>query len=699
MHPSLIPFFHPQGIAIIGASRDPTKLGYGLARNLVDSGFPGPIYFVNPRGDRLLGKPIFASVRLVPDPVDLAILMAPAAAVPAALQECGDRGITAVVLLSGGFREVGPAGAALEEECLRIAAQHGIRLVGPNCVGMIDTHLPLNGTFLPPPPPAPGTIAFLSHSGAICSAINDWLRGQGLGVSYLVSLGNQADVTETDLLEPISDDRNTAVICLYIESIRDGVRFIEQARLAGQKKPVLALKVGRFESGRRAAASHTGALAGSEAAYHAAFRKAGVIRADGTEEMFQWARALSWSPLPQGRRVAILTNAGGPGVTAADALEANGLTLATLSADTIAAMQTTLPAAASLRNPVDMLASASPENYAQCLQNLLADSSVDSVLVILPAPPMYSAGAVAKATIPVIQSTFKPVVIAVLGDRLVQEAIEHYRAARVPEYRFPETAAAALAVLVQRAESLSKTSESALPRYQIDTSLAQTLLAGQAAGQFLPQPAVIDLLNIYGIPVVQTRLVKTQEQAFQAAGEIGCPVVLKIASPDIPHKSDVGGVLLNLQTPTEAAAGFRTIVDRITRECPQARIEGCTLQRQIPMGQDVIAGVVQDPQFGPLVMFGSGGVEVEGLKDVAFALAPLTASETAYMLDATWAGKKLNGFRHLPRADRAAVLDTLVRIGQLAGDFPQIAEIEINPLRVFAEGQGCVALDVRARLQ
>jgi acetyltransferase len=699
MDPSLTPFFHPQGIAIIGASRDPTKLGYGLARNLVDSGFPGPIYFVNPRGDRLLGKPIFASVKMVPDPVDLAILMAPAPAVPAALQECGERGIAAVVLLSGGFREVGPAGAALEEECLRIAAQYHIRLVGPNCVGMIDTHLPLNGTFLPPPPPAPGTIAFLSHSGAICSAINDWLRGQGLGLSYLVSLGNQADITETDLLEPIANDQNTAVICLYIESIRDGARFIEQARLAGQKKPLLALKVGRFEAGRRAAASHTGALAGSEAAYHAAFRKAGVIRADATEEMFQWARALAWSPLPRGRRVAILTNAGGPGVTAADALEANGLSLAALSAETTAAMQNILPAAASLRNPVDMLASASPDHYAQCLQILLADPTVDSVLVILPAPPMYSAGAVAKATIPVIQSTTKPVVVAVMGDRLVQEAIEHFRAARVPEYRFPEMAASALAVLVQRAESLPKTCEDALPRAMVDTARAQELLSGQPAGHFLPQPVVIGLLEAYGIPTAQTRLAVTEDEARQAANAVGCPVVLKIASPDIPHKSDVGGVLLNLLTPDAASAGFRSMVERVGREHPQAKIDGCTVQRQIPTGQDVIAGVVQDPQFGPLVMFGSGGVEVEGLKDVAFALAPLTASESAYLLDSTWAGKKLNGFRHLPRADRAAVLDALARIGQLAGDFPQIAEIEINPLRVFAGEQGCIALDVRARLK
>ena len=441
---SLNPFFDPQGVVIIGASSDPTKLGYGLARNLVQSNYQGAIHFVNIKGGNLLNRPIHKSVADVPDPVDLAAVLIPARFVPDALRDCGERGIRAVIIGSGGFREVSPEGAALEEECLQIAAEYGIRLIGPNCIGLLDTHLPIDTTFLPPPGPTPGDVAFISHSGAICAAVIDWARGQGYGLSRLVSLGNQADVSETDILAPVAADPYTHVLGLYIEGVKDGPRFVENARQVTLQKPIIALKVGRFEAGRRAVASHTGALAGQEMAYNAAFRRAGVLRAATSEGMFDRARALAWCPQPKGRRVAVLTNAGGPGVTAADALESQGLQLPELSQDTQQALQAILPAAASLHNPVDMLAGASPENFADCLRILLADPNIDSAMVIYPTPPMFTSGAVAKAIIPVIHSADKPVVVAVMGERLIQEAVEHLRAARVPEYRFPERAAAAL---------------------------------------------------------------------------------------------------------------------------------------------------------------------------------------------------------------------------------------------------------------
>ncbi len=318
---SLIPFFHPRGVAVIGASHDPTKLGYGLARNLIYSNYQGGLHFINPKGGKLFGQPVYANILDAPDPLDLAILLIPASSVPQALQECGQRGLKAAIIGSGGFRETGAEGIALEDQCLRIAQSHQMRLIGPNCIGLLDTHKPMDATFLPPPGPLPGDVAFVSHSGAICAAVIDWARGHSFGLSLLVSLGNQADVNETDVLDPVAEDPFTKVITLYLEGIRDGRRFTREAGRITCHKPIIALKVGRFAGGRRAVASHTGALAGQESAYNAAFRRAGVIRAETSEEMFDWARALAWCPPPAGRNIAVLTNAGGPGVTAADALE------------------------------------------------------------------------------------------------------------------------------------------------------------------------------------------------------------------------------------------------------------------------------------------------------------------------------------------------------------------------------------------
>jgi len=696
--PSLAPFFSPRGIALVGVSRDPSKLGYGLARNLVVSGYSGAIHFVNPKGDQLLGRPIYASLAQVPDPVDLAVLLVPPPLVPAVLAECGARGIHAAIIASGGFRETGPEGAALEQRCLEIARQHGIRFVGPNCIGLIDTHLPLDTTFLQPPAPPAGEVAFISHSGAICAAVIDWVRGQGFGLSHLASLGNQTDVNETDLLAPVAADPHTRVITLYLEGISDGRRFMEEARRVSRQKPLLALKVGRFASGQRAAASHTGALAGAEAAFDAAFTRAGVIRAGTIQEMFQWAKALAWCPLPAGRRVGVLTNAGGPGVACSDALEQNGLRLADLGENTLAGLRAALPPAASLHNPVDMLASAMPEQYAECLRLLLAAPAVDSVIVISPPPPASSAGAVAKAILPLILVADKPVIVVWMGDKLIQEAVEFCRAVQVAEYRFPEEAAAALGVLSRRAELLIRLAEEPLYSAGADPNAALRALAGAAPGAFLSQEAANDLLAAYGIATARPQLAASAAAAAELAERAGYPVVLKVASPDILHKSDVGGVLLGLSDAAAVRAGFAAVTVRARAARPEARLEGAHIQRMLPAGQEVIVGVVRDPQFGPLVMFGSGGVEVEGLKDVAFGLAPLTPGELEAMLEQTWAGRKLNGFRSLPPADRAAVRAALVSLAQLALDCPSITEIEINPLRVLPAGQGAVALDVRVKI-
>ncbi|MDR7522490.1 MAG: acetate--CoA ligase family protein [Armatimonadota bacterium] len=700
MDQSLLPFFRPRGIVLVGASRDPSKLGYGVAQNLVRCGFPGAVHFVNPRGGRLFDRPVYADLSLVPDPVDLAVLVIPAPAVPDALRACSRRGVRAAVVLSGGFRETGPAGAALEAECARIARESGIRLLGPNCVGLIDTHLPLDATFLPPPGPPAGDVAFISHSGAICAAVTDWASGQGFGLSYLISLGNQADVTETDMLEAVAEDPHTRVITLYLEGVETGRRFVEVAGRIARDTPIVVLKVGRSAAGRRAVVSHTGALARQEAAYAAAFRRAGVIQAETGEEVVDWARALAWCPLPAGRAMAVLTNAGGPGVMAADALEACGLTLADLQDDTRATLRAMLPPAAAVHNPVDILASASPALYADCLRVVLSDPDVHGVLVILPPPPRDPAESVAEAIIPVIRRTAKPVVVALMGEHAIRAASDRLRAARIPDYPFPERAASALAVLVRRVETLARPQLPPAAFDDIRAEAVRRVLADTPRGTegFLASHDAGRVLHLAGIPVPRGGLARTPEDAAALAGEIGFPVVLKVASPDIPHKSDVGGVLLDVRDDAGVAEGAAALLARVRTARPQARILGVSVEHMLPPGQDVIVGAVQDPQFGALVMFGSGGVEVEGLGDVAFALAPLSRQDAEDLLERTWAGRRLRGYRSLPPADRDAVIEVVLRVAHLASVCPELAEVEINPLRVLPEGRGAVAADVRLRV-
>jgi len=707
MDPSLLPFFSPSGVVIVGASHDPSKLGHGVARNLVASGYRGAIHLVNPRGGRLLDRPVYAEVALVPDPADLAILIVPAPAVPEALRACALRGIRAAIVTSGGFREAGPEGTALEAECVRIARESGVRLLGPNCIGVLDTHLPLDTTFLQPPGPLPGSIAFISHSGAMCAVVAEQARALGLGISRMVSLGNQADVTETELLPLVAEDPDTRVVTLFLEGVADGRRFVEQSGRIARRKPIIALKAGRSAGGQRAAVSHTGALAGQEAAYDAAFRRAGVIRAGAIEEMLEWARALEWCPLPKGRATAVLTNAGGPGVMAADALEARGLSLAELKEATRTALQGLLPASASVRNPVDVLASASPETYAACLLLLLSDPGVHGVMVMLPPPPMHPAGSVAEALVGAAQASAKPVMVVLMGGDSMRYAAERLRAARIPDCRSPESAASALAALAGRAEMLDHTEQPPAVFEDVRPEVVRAVIgavigegirrapAGIRAGVWLTPDEAGRVLAAYGIPAPQIELAHSAAEAAALACRMGFPVALKIASPDITHKSDFGGVMLDLADAAAVASGFATMLARVGSARPEAKIEGAFVQRMLPSGQDVIVGALADPQFGPMMMFGSGGVEVEGLRDTAFALAPLSRPDADDLLAGTWAGQRLFGYRSLPPADRSAVIEVVLRLAQLAADFPDFVEIEINPLRALPEGQGAVAVDVR----
>ena len=735
MDSPLLPFFQPKGVVIVGASTSPEKLGYGAARNLIQSGYQGAIHFVSQTAGSLFERPLYTSLVQIPDPVDLAILIVPPRSTSQMIEACGQRGIKAAIIVSSGFREAGAEGAALEQECLNSARRYGVRLLGPNCIGTIDTHLPLDTTFLQqpgfvppaqPPRPGQGHIGFISHSGAFCAAIIDWSRAQGFGFSQLVSLGNQADVNETDMLPMLAADEHTRVIVLYMESVSNGRKFVEAAREVTRLKPVIALKVGRFEAGQKAAASHTGALAASDIAFTAAFEKAGILRADTTEQMFDWARALENCPLPrwssgldtlhdastslslrsarQGysttsikHGIAILTNAGGPGVIAADSIEHHGLTLAQLTESTREALSASLPPAASVNNPVDMLASASPGQYADCLKLLLKDENVIAAMVILPPPPMFKAEEVAERIVEALESdsllsesgkpldSRKPVVVALMGSTLIESAAKVFQAARIPTYPFPERAASALSALVRRVEYL--TTESRRHREYKKPSLHDSIVGWRPD----------ELVAAYGISIAAIKLARDENEAALIATELGYPVVMKIASPDILHKSDVGGVILNVTDLYSLQIAYTQITKSVKAARPDARIQGVDIQRQIPEGQEVIVGMVRDPQFGPLMMFGSGGVQVEGLKDVAFGLAPLSQVEAEKMIRSTWAGSKLQGFRDLPAVDEEAVIDVLIKFSRLVIEHENIEELEINPLRVL--GRGAVAVDVRLKVK
>ncbi len=468
-----------------------------------------------------------------------------------------------------------------------------MRVLGPNCIGLLDTHLPLDTTFLPLPGPIPGDIAFVSHSGAICEAVIDWARGQGFGLSRLVSLGNQMDVSEADAIGPTAADPHTRVVALYLEGVADGAAFIREASKVTASKPVVAVKVGRSPRGRAAVASHTGALAGEDAAFAAAFRKAGVLRADTSEALFDWARALAWCPLPAGRRVAVLTNAGGPGAIAVDALDAQGLELSNLSPESTQALAAMLPSAASLANPVDMLASAGPYEYSHALQVLLADAGVDAVMLILPPPPVSTAADVVGALIPVIQAARKPVVVALMGEDLILQAAGLLRQSRIPDYRFPERAASALRVLVARAERLARAPEPAYPTSDVDLAEARQIVRDAGADDgFLPAGSVLKLAACYGLTVPSWQTAHDPDEAARAADAIGYPIALKLASAEHTHKSDVGGVVLGLESGEQVRAAFEALAQRLAGPNSNVAPPEVLIQAMAPPGQEV------DPRHG-----------------------------------------------------------------------------------------------------
>ena len=641
----------------------------------------------------------------MPDPVELAVLILPAGMVAGAIEACGQRGIKAAVVISGGFREVGPEGAAREAEMVAIAQRHGMRIVGPNGIGVMDMHTPLNTTFVKGMPPK-GSIAFLSQSGALCGGIIDWTIGRGIGFSRFLSVGNEADVNETDVIPFLAADDATRVITLYLEDVKGGPAFVDALRDAAARKPVLAIKAGRTASGQTATASHTGALAGAHAAFRAACRQTGVIEVESIQALFNGALALAYQPLPHGNRIALVTNAGGPAALAADALEGAGLRLARTGAETQAALRSFLIPDAQVAGPVDLLGGADEHGYRQALDAVLADPECDGVLAVLvpqalvnPVAVVQAFGAAAAAQV----EPRKPVLACLMGEASLDAAFKAAHAAQIPAYTFPEDAVAAFGVLWQRARWLEQRSGGAEEQRrrgareeEARREVQQAIRLAKANGRrALDAAEAAPLLAAYGIATPAEFLATSPHEAADFARRVGFPVVLKLISPDILHKTDIGGVILNVQDEQAASAGFETIVARARAAHPDAHVRGVQVQKMISGGQEVIVGVTRDPTFGPLVMFGLGGVYVEALADVSFRLAPLTAADAEEMIDEVRSARLLTGLRGAPAADRAALVDAIVRVGQLAADHPEIAELDINPLLALPEGQGVIAVDAR----
>jgi acetate---CoA ligase (ADP-forming) len=694
----LKPFFEPASVAVIGASANPAKLGYSVVRNLVEGGYlgPGKVYPINLEADEILGQKAYPSVADVPGEIDLAVIVIPYPHVPAALRECGEKGIRAVIVISAGFREAGPEGLERELELIDIARQYSIRLVGPNCLGIIDTFTPLNASFAAGMPPK-GPMGFMSQSGALGTAVLDIALAGRLGLSKFVSLGNKADVSEIDLLKAWQDDPDTRVIMMYSEGLPNGQEFIETARQVSRHKPIVAIKSGVTQSGSRAVSSHTGSLAGSEQAYQAAFRQAGVLRVEAMETLFDIALAIGYQPALKGDRIAIVTNAGGPGILATDALEHAGLSLARFEIETIQALEQSLPDAASAANPVDVLGDARTDRYRFALEQVIADPNVDGLLVLLTPQAMTEIEATARAIGEIAQGTDKPVFGCFMGEKQVQPGIQALSDAGVPNYPFPERAARAFQAMAEYREIRVRPdpeyrrfdADQGVVRQAIDSVLSEGRVS---IGDFEAK----DIMQAYGLRIPQSDLAPTVDEAVAIAERIGYPVVLKIASPDILHKTDVGGVRVGLSNAEAVRDAFELMVYRAQRYLPEARIWGCTVQEMVPSGGlEVLVGMNRDPQFGPLVTFGLGGIYVETLKDVTFRIAPLSVQEAGQMLSEIRAHALLEGVRGKPPVDTDAIIDTLLRISQLVTDFPEIAELDINPLVVYPRGQGAVAIDMR----
>lgn len=698
---SLQSFFGPKSVAIIGASRQKGKVGYEILTNLVMGGYAGKIFPVNPKADEIEGLKCYPDLPSIGETPELVIIIVPAPFVAGVLEECARVRVKSAIIITAGFKEVGPEGKKLEEEIVRIARRAGIRFIGPNCLGVIAPRHKLNASF-GGDLPVPGSIGYISQSGALLAAILDLANANGIGFSSLVSIGNKADIDELDVINAFGEQKDTKVIAGYLESITDGDVFVREAEEISDRKPILLMKSGSTEAGAKAASSHTGSLAGGEVAYESAFKRAGVIRCDSIKQQFDFAQAFANQPLPPGPAAAVITNAGGPGIMAADAIEEQGLTFAKLSDQTKQKLAEKLPAAANVQNPVDVLGDALADRYEFALEIVLDDPNVNSVVVLLTPQAMTQAKETAEAVVKIVgQKKGKPVLACFLGAAKVDEGVQVLRRGGIPQYDSPESAVATLKAMVDfvrwRARPKRVVRLFSVNRRKVESIVERHLRRGLLD---IGEAEAKEIIEAYGFATPKGSIATTAEQAGNIAQQLGFPVVLKIWSPDILHKSDVGGVKVGLRSEQEVKDAFDLMMYRIPKKRPDAHILGVLVQEMVRgSGKEVIIGMHRDPHFGPLMMFGMGGIMVEVLKDVAFYLAPLTAEEAKQMLLNTKTYHILKGVRGQEGVDIEAVAEGLQRVSQLVTEFPEIKEMDINPYVVGAPGTTPIAVDARISLE
>lgn len=730
---SLDVIFKPTSVAVIGASNRRGTIGAEVFHNLLTHGFNGPVYPVHPQAYVVQSVKAYSSITDITDPIDLAVIVVPAAAVIGVVRECAQKGVKGLVVISAGFREANEGGRQLEAELLEVTRGAGMRMIGPNCLGVqnTDPEVCLDATFAPTFPPR-GNVSFLSQSGALGVAILDYARELGIGIADFASVGNKADVSGNDMIEYWEDDPQTDVILLYLESFGNPARFSPLARRVAQKKPMVVVKSGRTISGARAASSHTGSIAGQDVAVDALLKQAGVIRTDTIEQLFDMAMLLANQPLPKGNRVAVLTNAGGPGIMAADACESNGLELPMLCEETRAGLQSFLPEAASIRNPVDMIASANAEGYDRALRLLVDDPNIDAIIAIYVPPIGGETEAVAQALVSAAENACgKPILSCFMGTHGVMEALTSLKSGHIPSYKFPEAAAIALARAEEYSRWLQREDGTRVVFSDVDEPAARAALLGDAAptvslsgeeralsharrrlqsGGVEEGPDTMDLrwlnpveisaaLGAYGLNMVSTRIADSAEKAGAVAVEMGFPCVLKLDSGTIAHKSDVGGVVMDLKSRREVEWAYRDLERKLHELGRADEMSGVILQPQVMEGLEAIVGVTHDPTFGPLIMFGIGGVQVELMRDVCFRLHAISDIDAHEMVRSIRGFPLFEGFRGGAPGDVPALEQLLLRVSQLISDFPEILEMDLNPVKVLRPGEGCVILDARIRVR
>ena len=693
--------FYPQSVAVLGVTPTAGAVPYDIFYNILASGYKGVLYPIAPGKRSISAVRAYRYVSDVEAEVDLAVIVFPSSVVDKALEMCGEKGVKAAIVISAGFREIGPAGIKREQRVKDICKEYGISLIGPNCLGVINTDPSclLNASFARKMP-SEDRIAFLSQSGALCTAVLDYARGKNIGFSKFVSFGNMAGVTEIDLLHYLHQDPKTDVILLYLEELRDGRALMEAAKQITRgpnAKPILVIKSGRTSQGADAASSHTGSLAGEDSICEAVFREAGIIRVNTLDAMFNAAILLTYQPMPAGNRVAIVTNAGGPGVMATDAAVSWDLDIARFEPRTTIKLQESLPAVANIKNPVDVIGDARSDRYESALDAVMQDANVDQLLVILTPQSMTDIQEIAQGIVKVQEKSNKPMACSFMGASDVQVGIDILEQAHIPHYILPELACKAMAN-VQRVCKWRQTELTELESLSVDRAATAAIIDEHPQG-YLAEDQALAVLKAYGLSVPEYKLCKSADEAVAFAQKIGFPAVLKVVSPQIVHKFDIKGVALNLKNAEQLKEAYKNMMDHIAKVQPDAKITGVVVRGMIPAGHEVILGAKRDPVFGPTLMFGLGGIFVETFKDITFALAPVDQGIASRMVGQIKAIGLLKGARGAEPADITSVEQSIRRLGQLISDFERIRELDINPLIVAPAGEGSAVADVRIRLE